>query len=82
MYSVTGYKMHKEKIMKSRYYPVNFAVPDYAAARLYDCVIAKNREASPESLNHALERLFIQEPEVLAEYFLPTTNHVYATTPA
>ena len=65
-------------MMKSKYYPLNFAVPDYAAARLYDCAVAQNREATPESLNHALEQLFIRQPDILAGYFLPSNRHVSA----
>ena len=55
--------------MKSDFYPINFAVPAASAARLYDCVVAQNREATPESLDHALTELFIRRPDVLAGYF-------------
>jgi hypothetical protein len=61
--------------MKADFYPLDFAVPAYAAQRLYDCAIAQGKEASEESLNHALEALFIHQPDVLAGYLLPVQCH-------
>lgn len=59
-----------------KYFPVEFAVPSYAADRLYDCAMEQHKEASPESLRRALETLFIREPETLASYLTPIHHHV------
>jgi hypothetical protein len=66
----------RKKPMKSDFYPIHFAVPAASAARLYDCVVAQNREATPESLDHALTELFIRQPDVLAGYFRHS-HHVH-----
>jgi hypothetical protein len=57
------------------HYPIDFSVPDYAAARLYDESVRQHKEATPESLRRALEVLFIDEPHVLARYLTPLKNN-------
>lgn len=61
--------------MKADFYALDYMVPAYAAQRLYDLAMIQGKEASEESLNHALDCLFVHQPEVLAGYLLPVNHY-------